>query len=108
MALKRYKKDPDAVLDYTFDFAALTNGSDTSPQAADYLQAGEKLASHQIVADSGITVESSSIVDNDTRVVVWLSGGTPGTSYTVTCRTTTDNTPPRVDDHSIIIKIVEK
>lgn len=108
MPLKRYKKDPDAVLDYTFDFAAKTNGSDTSTTAADYLQAGEKIAAHQIVADSGITVVSSEVTDNDTRVVVWLSGGTPGVSYTVTCRTTTDNVTPRVDDHSILIKIVEK
>ena len=39
-----FVKDPDAVLDYKFDWAALTNGSGSS----DWLQAGETLSSHTI------------------------------------------------------------
>lgn len=109
MGFKRYKKDPNATLDYVFDFAAKTNGSDTSPEAADYLLDGELVVDCEIEADSGIVVEPETGIDvTGTKVVVWLSGGTVGESYTVTCRITTNNVPPRVDDHSITIKIAEK
>ena len=87
-------KDPDAVLDYTFDWT-------------EWLDAlADTLADHQVIAEAGLTLETSSIVGK--KVVAWLSGGTEGTTYRVTCRVTTASSPPRIDDRSIFVKIKER
>ncbi|MGB0511476.1 MAG: hypothetical protein ACPGGB_11195 [Flavobacteriales bacterium] len=99
-------KDPDSVIDYLFDFAPLTNGRD--PNGSDWLSSGESIASHVIEADSGITVDSSVAADSNRSVRVWLSGGTVGETYTVTCRITTDTSPARVEDRSASISVAEK
>ena len=74
-------KDPSDVLDYKFDFANTTNGG----AYADWLESGETISTRTITADSGITVDSSSITDSNTSVTVWLSGGTAGAAYDVAC-----------------------
>jgi len=85
-------KDPDSVLDYTFDWEAwLALISDT-------------IASEEVVVETGITCDSSTIsVDT---VIVWISGGTAGETYRVTCRIVT--TGGRTDDRSIFIKVKER
>lgn len=93
-----YIKDPDAVLDYKFDWKALTNGSGTS----DWLAAGETISTRTVTADNGITVDSSSITDTNTTVTVWLSGGTHGQDYTVACKIVTSAS--RTDERSITIQ----
>lgn len=97
-------KDPDAVLDYKWDFAALTNGSGSS----DWLDTGnsETISVKAITADTGITIDSSSITDTNTSVTVWLSGGTAGTDYGVTCHITTS--AGREDDRTINIRCQER
>ena len=80
-----YIKDPDAVKDYPFDFAALTNGSG----ATDWLASGETISSYTITAASGLAVDSFTLANSSTTVVVWISGGTAGTTYTLACRITT-------------------
>ena len=72
------RKDPESVMDYTIDF---TN----------FLTGGDLLNTHAFVADSGITVDSSSKATNEKSVTVILSGGTAGTTYTIKCTVTTDN-----------------
>ena len=101
---RSFPKDPDAVLDYKFDWAASTNGSGDT----DWLDTtnGETIASHTITADTGITVDSSSITDTNTSVTVWLSSGTAGTDYTVTCQIVTSAS--RTDDRSITVKVYER
>ena len=85
-------KDPDAVLDYIFDWEDwIDDVSDT-------------LADHTMVPESGITVDSSSIVSK--TVVAWVSGGTVGTTYRLTCRIVT--AAGRTDDRSIFLKIRER
>jgi hypothetical protein len=96
-------KDPDAELDYTWNWT-------------DYLaQVGDVIAAIEIVLDDsiehGLTVESSGY--NDTHVTAWISGGRLPTDedralLRVTCRITTDNTPPRIDDRSIYLKIKQR
>jgi L-rhamnose isomerase len=87
----RFRKDPDAVLDYTWDWSR-------------WLQAGEAIVSHQILVPTGITLDSS---DADAeRVTAWLSGGTNGITYTVTCRITTDQ--GRTDDRSIAVWVLDR
>ena len=86
-------KDPNAVLDYQWSWA-------------DWLAAGEAIASHTVVAETGITVDSS--VADSNAVTVWLSGGTAGESYEVTVRVTTNNVTPRTDDRSVTFVIAER
>lgn len=101
---RTFIKDPSAVLDYVFDWAALTNGREGA--TSDWLDAGETISSHTITATSGITVASSSLTDSNTSVTVWLSGGAAGNYYTVTCRIQTS--AARTDERSIRIKVRER
>jgi|SRR5581483_1902706 hypothetical protein len=94
-----FVKDPDAVLDYKFDWAPLTHGSGGS----DWLAASEVITSFAVMADSGITVNSSSATDANTSVTVWLSGGTDGSDYNVTCHITTSL--GRQDERSMSIVV---
>ncbi len=88
------KKDPDARLDYSFDWA-------------DWLQAGELIESH-VVTVSGVTK------DSDTRsgaiVTAWVSGGTaiPGAVASITCQITTDSVPARTEQRTVYLKIRER
>lgn len=91
-------KDPSAVLDYKFDWKALTNGSGTS----DWLASSETISTKTITASTGITVDSSSLTDTNTSVTVWLSGGTAGSDYTVACKIVTS--AGRTDERTITIQ----
>ena len=95
-------KDPDAVLDYKFDWKALTNGTGDS----DWLQTAETIASHTIDADSGITVDSSALSDTNTSVTVWLSGGTADADYAVRCEVVTSSS--RTDERTMTIQCRER
>lgn len=95
-------KDPDAVLDYKFDWKALTNGTGTS----DWLQSGETISSFTIDADTGITVGSSSKGDVNTSVTVWLSGGTAGIDYAVRCEIKTSAS--RTDERTMTIQVRQR
>jgi len=99
-----FKKDPSAVLDYVFDWAALTNAREGA--ASDWLASGETISSHTIDADTGITVDSSALTDDDTSVTVWLSAGSDGTDYSVTCQIVTS--AGRTEERSITIKVRQR
>ena len=98
-SFKTFVKDPDSVLDYKFDWKALTNGTG----ASDWLGSGETISSHTITADTGITVDSSAETDTDTSVTVWLSGGTAGTSYNVACKIVTSGS--RTDERTMVVMV---
>ena len=100
--MKAYTKDPSAVLDYKWDFAALTNGSGTT----NWLETGETISSCTVTADTGLTVESSARANTNTSVVAWLSGGTADVTYTVTCRIVTSES--RTDERSIKIQVQDR
>lgn len=95
-------KDPDATLDYKFDWAASTNGSGDS----DWLASGETIDSHTVTVESGLTKDSDSATDDDTSVTVWLSGGSAGETYLVGCEITTSS--GRTDERSIVIAVEER
>lgn len=89
-----YKKDPNATLDYLFDWTAwLAEVSDT-------------IASVDWVLSSGLTEVSSS--HTTTGATIFVSGGTLDETETITCRITTSSTPPRIDDRTINLKIVSR
>lgn len=99
-----YHKDPAAILDYVFDWRAATNTND--PDATeDYLEVGETIASHTVTAETGITADSGTLGDTNSSVTVWLSGGTAGDTYDVTCQITTTST--RVDERTIHVHVTD-
>lgn len=71
-------KDPSDVLDYTIDWTAELNAP--SPPDA--------IASVVWSVPAGIT--QGATLQAGPRTTIWLSGGTAGTDYTITCRITTD------------------
>lgn len=91
-------KDPAAILDYLFDWA----GEDNNTGLTNWLSAGETILSHQVTVETGLNLVSSDIINNDTSVVVWLSGGTDGNDYSVTCQITTDL---RTDSRTAVVPV---
>ncbi len=98
-----FTKDPEAVLDWYFDWAALSNGTGES----DWLAGGETVADHTVtVTPAGLAVESSAAVNGGTAVQVWLSGGVAGVDYRVTCRVVTS--AGRTDERSATVKVRQR
>lgn len=81
-------KDPNAVKPYGVTWS-------------DWLESGETISTSTWIADTGITVDSSS--KTDTVTTVWLSGGTDGQNYRVTNRIVTSL--GKTDDRSLIIQV---
>ena len=86
----RFKKDPDSVLDYVFNWA-------------DWLDTDEISSSSTTVA-TGLTKDTESTTT--TTATVWLSGGTSGTEYAVKNRIVT--TGGRTADRTIIISVHDR
>lgn len=86
-----FRKDPDAVLDYTFDWTQ-------------WLADTETITDFTVTAPSGITLDSSS--ETDGMVTAWLSEGTAGVTYTVGCLIET--TAGRTDERSIRVLVTER
>ena len=100
--LNVFTKDPSAVLDYKFDWAALSNGSGDT----DWLANTEEITSATItitpsVAVTGLIKDSQSLTDSNTSVTVWLSSGTDNVNYTVACKIVTNGL--RTDERTITI-----
>lgn len=91
MARFNFIKDPDAALDWQFNWA-------------DWLEDGETITSSSFESDPGITI--TSVGHDDTVATVWLSGGTAGSVYRVTNRVVTSQS--RTDDKSINIRVTER
>jgi len=124
MARAEWIKDPDAVLDYKFDWAPLTNG--VTGAESDWLDTddGEIIdATYDVTIGTAVkvdpsagedavattlTIDSDSRTDTNTSVTVWLSGGNAGWDYPVICHIETDNAPVREDDRTMWIKVRER
>ena len=86
-----YTKDPEAVLDYAFDWSS-------------WLATSETISTTTITATEGITVDSDS--ESDGVVTVWLSGGTAGEDYVIDCKIVTNAS--RTDSRKITIKVRDR
>ena len=64
------RKDPSAVMDYYIDYST-------------FLDSGDTITTQTTTVDSGITLDSSSIVTGNTKIKHVISGGVVGTAYTV-------------------------
>ena len=91
------RKDPDAKLDYPFDWRAKTNGHGES----DWLAPNETIVSYVITVDAGLTLNSDS--ESNGVVVAWLSGGEVGEWYKVACKITTN--AGRIDERTLHIHV---
>lgn len=96
MAEAAFVKDPDAILDYAFDW----NNEDKGQ----WLQTGETISSHTVTVETGLTKDSDS--ETGGIVTVWLSGGALGESYLVGCKIITNL--GRTDERSAKIIINER
>lgn len=83
------EKDPDAVLDYRWDWSAWLDG--------------DTITGHELIAD-GLTVASSTT--DGASVTAWISGGTLRATHEVTCRITT--AAGRTDDRTMRLMITER
>lgn len=83
-----FTKDPDAVLDYGFDWSS-------------WLASGETISTSTWTVDSGITKDSDT--STTTTTTAWLSGGTAGVSYLAVNRVVTSH--GRTEDRTIRINV---
>lgn len=83
-------KDPDAVLDYQIDWSDWL-GSDT-------------ISSSSWTVPTGITKDSDT--NDTTSTIIWLSGGTVGTTYSIINHIVTAS--GRKDDRTIYIEVQER
>jgi hypothetical protein len=92
MATQRtYLKDPDATLDYAFNWT-------------DWLATGETISTSTVAVTTGITKVSDSQANG--IVTVWLSGGTEGNTYSIANKITTS--AGRVDERTIKVRIEDR
>ena len=82
-------KDPDATLDYAWEWS-------------DWL-AGDSISSHTVTV-SGVTKASDTRVG--TKVTAWISGGTVGTPGLATCTITT--AAGRIEQRSIAFRVLNR
>ena len=85
--MHNFKKDPDAILDFAFDWS-------------DWLATGETISTRVMTVPSGITL-SSTDTESSGVVTFWLSGGTAGNWYDVACKITTSAS--RTDERTMNI-----
>lgn len=91
---KDHKKDPDAVLDWIFDFN-------------DWLGEFETISSATFILDPGISIDPVNGSGHTTKTAtVWLTGGTEGQVYRVTVRITTSE--GRTDDRSFTLRCTNR
>lgn len=83
-----YLHDPQARLDYSWDWAA-------------WLAAGETITAHSLAPTTGVTVEASAVAGG--VVTAWVTATVGGT---ITCHITTSQ--GRQDDRTIILQVVDR
>lgn len=81
MALPKFRKDPDDVLDYVVDFTALLDGDTISSHTA--------FTADEDGTPATVALEVDSSSNDDTSVTVWLSGGELNNTYYVCTRVET-------------------
>jgi len=93
-----FTKDPNAVLDYVIDWSGDTD--DGGP----WLATGETITSTTWTVATGITKDSDT--KTTTTATAWLSSGTAGTDYIVSCKISTSAN--RTDERSLLIKVRDR
>jgi hypothetical protein len=90
---QQFRKDPSATLDFTFDWSA-------------WLPTGDTISSVTWAISTGVTLASSPAPSHTTTTATtFVSGGTAGTSYILSCTITTAQ--GRIDTRSLTIAVVD-
>jgi hypothetical protein len=103
--MAKYIKDPDAVLDYRWDWKAATNGTGRT----DWLADGETISTYTVsvpAGTGGLVLDSDETTNNATSVTAWLSAGVAGTDYPVACHIVTS--AGREDERTIVVQVRER
>lgn len=87
-----FVKDPDATLDFAWDWSS-------------WLASGETISDQTVTVPSGLTT-AVAVSQSSGVVTVWLSGGTVGESYAVACLVTTSDA--RIDERTMTIKVRDR
>jgi hypothetical protein len=97
--LRAIDKDPDAILPYRFDWTEWLDG-DTLLNATFAVSPAE---------EGGLEIDDDTF-DASGVATVWLSGGVPGKSYTVTCSVFPESGAVHNmrDDRSILVRVKER
>lgn len=90
---KRFIKDPEANLDYAFDWRP-------------WLQAGETISSYTLVGSANITINQALSHETGGIVIAWINGGADEHEYEITCHIVTSQT--RIDDRTMIIQVAQR
>ena len=102
-------KDPQAVVDFVFDWYDLDPDHYPDGIAAPYLESGETITGSAVtwtVAGDDDELIIDSHEETDTQTKVWLSGGTAGCRYLVTCHIETGN--GRTDERSFYVVVRQR
>lgn len=86
-----FVKDGEAELDFVFDWS-------------EWLEDGEVISTYVLTVSDGITKESDSKTTD--AVTVWLSGGTVGELYSISCKITTSL--GRIDERTMKIRVKDR
>lgn len=87
-------KDPDALLDYTFDWSA-------------WLPLGDTIVTSSVtISNSASMAKESETITGGNKVVVELSGGALRDLAAVRCRITT--AAGRIDDRTIYVRVQDR
>ena len=86
-----WEKDPDAVLDWRWDWSS-------------WLADGESIIASIMTVSAGLVMDSNSF--SATSTTVWLSGGTSSQPYSVANRITTS--AGRTDERTITIRVTNR
>jgi hypothetical protein len=87
-----FTKDPNATLDYGFNWS-------------EWLQTDEIISDYTITTSSGI-INTRDYSTTAGSVIVWLSSGCPGERYNIACLITTSGS--RIDERTIKIDVRER
>lgn len=90
--MKTYDKDPDAILDYGWDWT-------------DWLDEGDSIDTVVVTVPAGLTLVGNAS-HADGIVTAWISGGVIDKSYVIGCKITT--VANRVDERSIQLNVVNR
>lgn len=88
-----FEKQPADVLDYDIDYATWLPDNDAIASV-----------STAVTPAGGMEVDLTLVIENNTRVKLWVSGGVTGTTYKVEVTVTTDDGRVKQDEVRFRVK----
>jgi hypothetical protein len=90
-------KDPDAILDYTFDWTQWLAAASVTP---------DTIATAVGAVSGAVTAAINSTSHDAQKVTLWVSGGAAGEKIVLRCRITT--AAGRTDDRTVYLKVKDR